>query len=214
MAGRKVVTEAPDFQITGRSLLKEKGFFKVLGVNVRHGRFDGGEDLEIFREVPVRPGTGDSVAILAFDPLARKVILNKELRIGVLYAGENPFTYALPAGGINNGETPLVAALREATEEMGVELIKPRLVIDRKYPSEGGVSERISVVFAYVVAPKEKAVLGLEEEHENILRESVPASRFVALRDQGREMVSMTACLAAYWFKENRRKLVNEFKAG
>lgn len=214
MAERKVVTETPSFKITDRKMLKAEGFFKVVGLSVEHGRFDEGAPLEVYREVPVRPGTGDSVAILAFDPLARKVILNKEMRIGVLYAGENPFTYALPAGGINKGETPLAAAIREAGEEMGVELIKPRLVIDRKYPSEGGVSERISVVFAFCTAPRGKAVLGLEHEHENILRESVPAGRFIALRDEGREMVSMTACLAAYWFKENRRKLVSEFKAG
>jgi hypothetical protein len=88
--------------------------------------------------------------------------------------------------------------------------MNPVVIMDQLYPSEGGCSERVSLVFALVSAPAEKAVLGCPEENEEVLRVTMPTPEFLAMRNT-REMCSMTANLAAYWLEANHRRVLEEF---
>ncbi len=190
------MNENPQATILSQTLLKADGFQKVHGLQIEHQRFDGGS-LLVNREVVER---GDSVFILAYDPAQQMVMLGREMRAGILYRGEYPFTYALPAGKIDEGEDALTTACREAREEMALELRDPRIVLDRLYLSEGGSSERATLVFATVSAPRHNAVLGVVQEHENILRRSVPVTEFFAMANT-RRMVSAMANMGALWLR-------------
>lgn len=192
------------FEVTKRTRLKDKGFFKVDLLDIRRERFDGGFD-DIKREVPDR---GDAVAILAYDPIRDVVMLGRELRSGILYRDEYPFTLALPAGGMKPGEDPIECAQREMAEEQGLQLGQPKLIFNQLYNSAGGSSERLSIVFGIVAAPLASRVLGLASEHENILTVAMPAKEFIRISGGfDRSMPDMMTTLSAEWLKQHRTGL-------
>jgi ADP-ribose pyrophosphatase len=204
---KQIYTEYPQAVETGRTAAREKGFLKIDIFNVTVGRFDGGS-MDVIREVMQR---GDAVDILAYDPHKDAVILGREFRIGVHANGEQPYTLALPAGGLAKGEAVIDAAQRELDEESGLVLAQPRIAYSSLYPSEGGCSERVSLIFGLVSAPDKQAVLGLASEKECILRYTVPFKQFWAMTKPGcRDMVSLRTNFAAHWLKLNRPAIRRE----
>ncbi len=196
----------PDFKVLSNKRAYA-GFLKIDVIEVKRGRFDSDETDTIRREVMER---GDAVGIIAYDPMQDLVIVGRELRAGVLLAGEYPFVYSLPAGGINKGEDAVQAADREIGEEAGIPISNLKVAHDRLYVSAGGTSERVTLVFGTVTAPRESAVLGLPEEHENILRVSMPAKQFFKLAGT-REMPDMMTTIGAYWLKAHRPALRKKY---
>ena len=76
------------------------GFFNMDEYKIEMDRHGGGTQ-QLTRLVFER---GHAVAILAYDPDRRKVVLVSEMRPGILAAGGDPFEAALPAGMIDKGE--------------------------------------------------------------------------------------------------------------
>lgn len=178
------------------------GFLKIDRLRVERERYEGGVDT-LPREVCDR---GDAVAILLYDPAQDLVVLGREMRAGILHAGEYPFAYSLVAGGVGKGESIVAAARREVAEEVGLKARNVRIIEKQLYSSAGGSSERISIAFGLVSAPRDMAVFGLPEEHENIQRVSMPSERFFRLSGT-RCMPDMMTRIAAYWLQENRATL-------
>ena len=73
----------------------------------------------------------DGVVIVVTDHNDEKILLNREFRMAV-----NDFVYNFPAGLIDEGETPEVAAKRELKEETGLDLI---VIEDKLYDSYSAI---------------------------------------------------------------------------
>jgi ADP-ribose pyrophosphatase len=156
---------------------------------------------------------GNAVGILAYDPGADKVVLVNEMRPGILAAGGDPYTDTLPAGGINRGETPEQAAVREMQEETGLELKGARIIHDRSYVSAGGTSESISIVFGTIDISKAGGIHGKADEMENIKSTVMTSQEFMDKIKSG-EINDMKTQLAGYWLMENKLALQLEYKKG
>ena len=87
----------------------------------------------------------DAVSIIAFNEDFTKVCLNKEFRMTV-----NGLTYGLPAGLIDDGETPEEAAIRELLEETGLRVTRIISVLPGAYSAVGISNERTALVVCTV----------------------------------------------------------------
>lgn len=111
---------------------------------------------------------GDSVAVLLYDVGDLTVTLGREWRIGPAVRGQHPWTNEIIAGGIDEGEDPRVAALREVEEEAPGCEVESLEQIAVFYSSPGGTSERIWVYLARVDSSNVATVGGLASEGEDI----------------------------------------------
>lgn len=73
----------------------------------------------------------DGVVIIATDRDDEKILINREYRMSV-----GGFVYNFPAGLIDEGETPEVAAKRELKEETGLDLVE---IEDKLYDSYSAI---------------------------------------------------------------------------
>lgn len=100
---------------------------------------------------------GDSVCILAFNEDTMKFVVIKQFRAGEFVRTGITQSYSNPAGMIDDGETPLQAAIRELNEEIGV---NPYHITElgSGYPSVGGCSEKSYFFFAKFKDQKPKVI--------------------------------------------------------
>lgn len=193
----------PQAKILSREL-KSKGFLKISAIQIEADLHEGGSQL-VLREVMER---GDAVGILAYDPHKDLVILVNEMRPGLLVNGDYPYASHVAAGGIEKGESALVAAAREAREELNLPLSHTQIMHDKIYVSSGGTSERITMIFGIVKAPDPGSIiiLGNKGEQEDIRLDILPARAFMKMlkTDAIKDFKTLTA---AYWLKDHRAAL-------
>lgn len=89
-----------------------------------------------------------AVAVLALTP-EQQVVVNVEYRAGV-----NHESLSLPAGLLNDGETPLVAAKRELQEETGY-VARNLKIMTTITSSEGFTDEKVTLVLAQIEADQQ-----------------------------------------------------------
>lgn len=116
----KEVYRCPIFRVTEDRAVDEKGGFEIRRSIVRHK---------------------GSAVMMAVDA-KRRVLLVRQFR---LPAGEN--LWELPAGRLDEGETPLAAARRELIEETGFRA-KKWTKLAAFWPSPGFVQERMTIYLA------------------------------------------------------------------
>ncbi len=184
-----------------------KGFLTINRYEIEKDLHEGGKQDMVWLIME----RGNAVGILAYDPGADEVVLANEMRPGILAAGGYPYTDNLPAGGINRGETPEQAAVRETKEETGLELKGARIIHDKAYVSAGGTSESISIVFGFVDTSKAGGIHGKEEERENIKTTVMKSAEFMAKIKSG-EINDLKTMVAGYWLMENKPALQLEYQ--
>ncbi|MBR3183552.1 MAG: NUDIX hydrolase [Firmicutes bacterium] len=108
----------------------------------------------------LRKEAPDSVVLIMENETGEKILLNREFRMSI---GE--WIYNFPAGLIDPGESPAVAAARELREETGLELKEIKDEIDGGY-SAIGFSNELTVCFVGVAAGEFKESTSFEEEIE------------------------------------------------
>lgn len=107
-------------------------------------------------------------AILLHNVERDTVTLVRQLRIAAHLSGDHPYLLEAPAGFIDDGETALQAALREAQEETGYKIEKATPAF-AAFMSPGSVTEKLHGFYAAVTdADRVAEGGGLDDEQEDL----------------------------------------------
>ncbi|WP_186397018.1 NUDIX domain-containing protein [Stappia sp. TSB10GB4] len=149
--------------VSERSLYEGFGSYREMVVDQP---LASGGTVEISREFQARR---DVVAVLPYDPVRRVALLARQLRVPLFARGDHDgYLEEVPAGYIDEGESAVEAARREAAEEVGVKVGELVHVAD-VFPSPGSLTERLSLYLArYGAGDVVSGGGGLAEEGEEI----------------------------------------------
>lgn len=176
-----------------------QGYFHVDRYRLKFRRFDGGWSPEATREIFER---GHAVGLVLYDPARDEIGLIEQFRPGALAAGWDPWLIEIPAGIIDEGQTPEEVAIREAQEETGLAISEPILAA-RYLVTPGGSSETMQIFAARIDATQLKGVHGLEEEAEDIRVFPLAVDEALAWVENGRICNGMTM-IGLGWLARNR----------
>ncbi|MFN4089144.1 MAG: NUDIX domain-containing protein [Alphaproteobacteria bacterium] len=179
-----------------------RGYFRIDRIRLRHRLHAGGWSAPIVREVFER---GHAAALLPYDPVADRVVLLEQFRIGAWSAGGGPWLVEIPAGVIEPGETPEAVARRETAEETGCRPSDLLHVCDY-LPTPGGASETVSLYCGRVDSSGVGGIHGNAEEVEDILAYSVPFAEVREGLESGAYANGITL-IALQWLALNRDRL-------
>ncbi|MBI1219335.1 MAG: NUDIX domain-containing protein [Rhodobacteraceae bacterium] len=179
-------------------------FFSVEEFDLRHRRFDGAMSGEMRRAVFM---SGDAATVLPYDPVRDRVMLIEQFRAGPFGRGDpQPWMLEPIAGRIDPGETPEMAARREAVEEAGITL-GVLLKAGEYYPSPGLLAEYLYSYVGLADLPDDSAGMGgLPEEHEDIRAHLLSFDDLMALVDSGEVQIA-PLLVTIYWLAANRARL-------
>ncbi|MGN0317685.1 MAG: NUDIX hydrolase [Lachnospira sp.] len=122
----------------------------------------------------------DGVVIIATDEAGERILINREYRMSV-----GGFVYNFPAGLIDEGETPEVAAARELKEETGLTLKRIDDKLYDSYSAIGFSNETNAVVIGVAEGTFAPSTSTLEEIQaawytKEEVRELLKCNRFAA----------------------------------
>lgn len=193
-----------DVEIIQREDLYQ-GFFRAEKVTLRHRLFDGGWTSELSRELFLR---NEAVGVVLYDPQRDLIGLVEQFRAGALDEPDGPWCMEVVAGMVETGETPEGVARRELVEESGVE-VQDLEYICRYLPSPGGSNEVMYLYCACTDLGQAGGIYGLDEEHEDIKVQILPAEAVFAHLYEGR-FNNAAVLLSLQWLQINRPRLRQE----
>ena len=151
------------------------GALKVVRYTCDVPRFSGGMMEGVTREISMRP---DAAAALVHDTLRDVFILCEQFRFPSYLAGGG-WVLELPAGKIDEGETPEQCIRRELEEEIGYRVSKVE-PITNYFPAPGYSAERMHLFYAPVTARDLiKADARGTDEGEDVQRFELPRAEFL-----------------------------------
>jgi len=182
-------------------------FLRVDRLKLRHSLFAGGWSELMTRELILRPR---AVGVLLFDPAQQQVVLVRQIRVGMLDEGQNPWLLELVAGMVESGEEPIQVAARESLEEANT---KPQdlLQICEYYNSPGISNERITLFCGRVDATQAGGIFGLDAEHEDIEVVVLSLAEALAKVASG-EINNAMSIIALQWLQLNQPMLEESWK--
>ena len=111
---------------------------------------------------------GSAAAVLMFAPAERMVILTRQFRLPPHLNGDPAWLIEAPAGLLDDGEAPEVAARREALEETGYEPQALEFLFNA-YMSGGSLTEKCACFLGrYTPGQQQATGGGLVDEGEDI----------------------------------------------
>ena len=189
-----------DVVIERRERLCE-GFRPFEAVTVRHASIDGKRSVGPLRREFM--ATGSVVIVVAFDPRLDVIVVIRQFRIGAALKTPNAAPLELPAGLVDEGETPEEAAGRELFEETGLRAAALECCFTM-LPSPGLTDEYAFVHLALVDASRLADAAGLAHENEDIRPIAADVDALVEAVDEGRvENGYLIACI--HWFARKGR---------
>ena len=182
------------------------GHFSVSKLELSHTRFKGGQTPVLSRELISR---NDAVALVPYDPVADKVVLIEQFRVGAIRE-QRPWLVEIVAGLLEEGEQPDEVASRESQEEIGC-TASHLLKAGEFYTSPGGSTEWVHLYAGRVSVADVQETGGLEHEGEDIKVHIVDASDIPLMLSTG-EVRSAIAIIGLQWFVANRDYLRTEWR--
>lgn len=147
-------------------------------------------------------GKSDGVAVLLYNPITKKVVLSKQLRIPMYVAGvKNGFSIEVVGGAIDKNESPEKSVIRETREEIGYNISEVEKV-STVFLSPGLMREQVHL---YIATYTEKDKLeneggGLAAESEEI--EVLETDFFDALQMiENQEIIDARTIMLLYHLK-------------
>ncbi|CAI8884824.1 MULTISPECIES: NUDIX domain-containing protein [Methylococcus] len=178
------------------------GFFTLLRLRLRHTLHGGGWSEIVTRELYHR---SSCVAVIPYDPVADRVVLIEQFRVGPLKSGGNPWLLEIVAGAVEPGEHTDEVAHRETLEEAGAQ-IHELIPVSEFFTTPGGCSESITLYCGIVDSSGLGGIHGLAEEHEDILVSVVDFAAAMILLAEGR-IRSAIPIIGLQWLALNRERL-------
>lgn len=179
-----------------------RGFFNLSRVRLRHTLYAGGWSEPLDRELFHR---GRCVGVVLYDPVADRVVLIEQFRIGAWRIKDNPWLLEIVAGAIEEGESPEAVARREAREEAGCE-IRHLVRIGEFFTTPGACAERLTLFCGLVDSRGVGGIHGLAEEQEDIRVSVVDFQEALAWVDEGL-VDSAVPIVGLQWLALNRERL-------
>lgn len=182
------------------SILNEKIIFhdhyKVIEAEVAYDTFDG-KKIETRRLAFER---GDSVAIILSEKESQSILLTKQFRYPTC-KHNGGWLIEIPAGSMDENESPEECIMREVMEEMGYTIHSP-LLLNVFYTSPGASTERIFLFYSEVSSnDKKKKGGGNESENEDIETVKIKISE---IKEKISEIKDAKTILALQWFLLNK----------
>ena len=144
-----------------------KSYFAMDSYDVSYRRFEGKESPIVTRELFERDSY--AVAVLAWDEKTDEIALIEQFRPGALSDPVTPWLIEIVAGIIDKGESTVQTAIREAKEEIGVNISENDLFCFKTvYPSPGCITEKVTLYVAKTDLSHLGNHGGLESECEDI----------------------------------------------
>jgi len=140
-----------------------QGFASMDDVTVEYTGLHGAKRGPITRLSVER---GDAVGVLVFNRDSEQFLFVRQLRVPLIRHDE-PWIVEVAAGGIERGETPEEAAIREVEEEIGYRAKKLEH-LGEMYGSPGGLSEKLTLFYAEVEAGDRTGDGGGVDDHEDV----------------------------------------------
>lgn len=179
-----------------------RGYFRIEKYQIRHRRFNGEWSKPLDREVFER---GHAVGVLLFDPLLNKIVLIEQFRMGAYGRTQHPWLLELVAGIMGKNETPEEVAIRETTEETGLQ-IQELAPICKYWVSPGGSSETVVLFCGRVDASHAGGIHGLVSEDEDIKVWVLDVEAVYTALAEGK-INNALSIIAIQWFQLNETKI-------
>ena len=183
-----------------------EGFFKLIGFDLKHDLFEGGESRVLRRELLDR---GQAAAVLPYDPVRDEVVLIEQFRIGACEDPSGPWLIETIAGLVEPGEPVEDLIHREAMEEAGC-TVSDLLHIFHYYSSPGGSNEEIDLYIARTDSAGLGGIHGLDHEGEDIRVQVMKSDAAFELLAQGR-IDSAMPIIALQWLQLNRERIRSQW---
>jgi nudix-type nucleoside diphosphatase (YffH/AdpP family) len=156
-----------------------------------------GKRQSVSREVFER---GEASCVLLHHKGRDTLILVRQFRLPVALWGEDGSMLEAAAGGLDEGESPLDAALRECREETGYDPADAQLVCVI-HPSPAAVKERLHLFFAEVDdGSRTGAGGGLASEHEDVETVEISVDEARTMLERGEIRDAKTIILLQWFF--------------
>lgn len=158
----------------GIQSIKYDGFLKIKSMEFDHTTDEIPRTNWEFME------RGDSVVILVNIKDTKNFVVLQQFRIGDFVREGKTLSYSNPAGMIDDGETPMQAAIRELKEEIGADPVSITY-LGRALPSAGGSTEVTHMFFAQVEDDEFEAI----DKSEGITTSIISEKLYSAMIDNG-----------------------------
>ncbi|WP_241968791.1 NUDIX domain-containing protein [Idiomarina tyrosinivorans] len=198
--GERAEFSLDDVEVKAKQPLYQ-GFLTTEKWTLRHRLFAGGWTPWIEREVMRR---GHAVMVIPYDRQRDEMVVLEQFRVGAMETSDSPWLYEFVAGMIDEGETLEQVAMRELSEETGIQ--QADLTYALSYlSSPGGTTERIHIYIADVDASHGHKLAGLDAEHEDIKVHRLARTVVMDMLEQGK-IDNAASVIGLQWFQLHQQQ--------